>query len=67
MISERAKTEDNEEREEMLKKAKRDYENALNRFNATDNEHLCDLAIFDMNTAMKRVSVILKSDKTDIL
>lgn len=61
MIFEQAATEKAEEIALKINNAKKDYENAVNRFNnATCNETIT-LAIFDMNTALKRMAFIIKS------
>ena len=47
-------------------KALRDYDAAFSRFNSATDEALINLAVFDMNAAMKRYCFIVKSVKEEL-
>ena len=63
MFFERAQEDEMQDKKERFSKAKRDYDNAVNRFNCAKSGELARLAVFDMNTAMKRLCVIIKSEQ----
>lgn len=63
MFFERAKTDDKDEIYMQMAEAKRDYDNALNRFNAAQTEAMINLAVFDMKAAMKRFCFVMEKAK----
>ena len=63
MIFEKARTDEQDALSNDIAEAKRDYDNAVNRFNSARSDSMTDLAIFDMNTAMKRYCFIVETAK----
>ena len=60
MFAQMAKQNYKDELYEKVLEAKRDYDTALSRFNASDDEAMINLAVFDMNAAMKRYCCLIK-------
>lgn len=63
MLFERARQDDSQEIYSHIRQARRDYENAVNRFNTAIHSDMTELAISDINAAMKRYGVIVNSAK----
>lgn len=62
MLFERARTEnEDDELYERVRQAKRDYDNAISRFNNATRSEMTELAISDMNAAMKRYCFLINS------
>ena len=60
MLTEKVKPNDHGSLYDSIKNAKLDYDNAVNRFNTAQTDRMTELAIMDMNAAMKRYSVIVE-------
>lgn len=60
MLTEKEKSNDYGSLYDNIKNAKLDYDNAVNRFNTAQTDRMTELAIMDMNAAMKRYSVIVE-------